>query len=62
MGNILALFFIAVLFILLFILISFQICTFYTFRYFIGLLLKPGPRPWTRTLDLDPEKPGPRKT
>ena len=27
------------------------------------LLLKPGPRPWTRTLkNLDPEKPGPRKT
>ena len=26
------------------------------------LLLKPGPRPWTRTLDPDPEKPGPRKT
>ena len=24
-----------------------------------GLLLKPGPRPWTRTLkNLDPEKPG----
>ena len=27
----------------------------------MGLLLKPRPRPWTRTLDLDPEKPGPRK-
>ena len=26
------------------------------------LLLKPEPRPWTRTLDLDPEKHGPRKT
>ena len=23
------------------------------------LVLKPGPRPWTWTLDLDPEKPGP---
>ena len=28
-----------------------------------GLILKPGPRPWTRTQkNLDPEKPGPRKT
>ena len=28
-----------------------------------GLLLKPGPRPWTQTMkNLDPEKPGPRKT
>ena len=27
------------------------------------LLLKPGPRPWTRTLrNLYPEKPGPSKT
>ena len=26
------------------------------------LLLKPGLRPWTRTLDPDPEKPGLRKT
>ena len=27
------------------------------------LLLKPGPRPWTRTVkNLDPEKPGLRKT
>ena len=23
------------------------------------LLLEPGPRPWTQTLDLDPEKPAP---
>ena len=29
----------------------------------IWLLLKPGPRPWIRTQkNLDPEKPGPRKT
>ena len=29
----------------------------------IWLLLKPGPGPWTRTQkNLDPEKPGPRKT
>ena len=28
----------------------------------IWLLLKPGPRPWARTLDPDPEKLGPRKT
>ena len=28
-----------------------------------GLLLKPAPRPWTRTLkNLDPDKSGPRKT
>ena len=27
-----------------------------------GLLLKPGPGSWTRNLDPDPEKPGPRKT
>ena len=26
------------------------------------LILEPGPRPWTRTLDSDPENPGPRKT
>ena len=26
------------------------------------ILLKPRARPWTRTLDLDPEKPGPKKT
>ena len=31
--------------------------------YIKGLLLKPGPGPWTWTLkNLDPEKPGPRKT
>ena len=34
------------------------------YSIFFGLLLKPGPRPWTRSLDpnpknLDPEKPGP---
>ena len=29
----------------------------------LRLLLKPGPRPWTRTLkNLNSEKPGPRKT
>ena len=30
--------------------------------YFKWLVLKPGPRPWTRTLDPDHEKPGARKT
>ena len=30
---------------------------------FSGLLLKPGPRPWTRTLkNMEPKKPGLRKT
>ena len=34
-------------------------------RIFFRLLLKPGPGVWTRTLkslDSEPEKPGPRKT
>ena len=32
------------------------------FCQLIELLLKPGPRPWSRTLDLDTEKPGPWKS